>query len=297
MKTMYTFGELVSKNKIVIPKIQRDYVQGGDDQQEKRCEFSDVLLEHLAFGTDYHLDFIYGTGDVDWCEFPPLDGQQRLTTIFLIHWVPSQRSGANNIDAEDYFSYQTRMSSELFCQKLILEHVDFDSFGEGQTISNYIRKESAWYLKQWDTEPTIRAMLEMIDAVDSALMKYNEKCQMMGGNTLSLLKFDCLYRDQVEKMIDVSKSILNDDINHMQDQDVYDSWMFCNFIALHWYYILRNMLVESEQIKHFSPQNILTELGYHQILNVNGKWTDVERDKKQQNILNNLGLKVMYPYA
>lgn len=104
-------------------------------------------------------------------------------------------------------------------------------------------------------------------------------------------------RDQVEKMIDVTKSVLDDDISHMQNQDVYNGWMFCNFIALHWYYILRNMLVESEQIKHFSPQNILTELGYHQIVKMNGEWTVVERTKKQQGILDKLGLEVVYPYV
>ena len=192
MKELHTFGELVSENKIVIPKIQRDYVQGSDAQQEKRGEFLDVLLEHLASGTEYHLDFIYGTGGVDRGEFLPLDGQQRLTTIFLIHWVLSQRTGINNIDVEDYFSYQTRRSSELFCQKLIKEHVDFESFDEEQTISQYIRKEAAWYLKQWDTDPTIQAMLEMIDATDSALMNYKDNWSKMCENTLSLLKFDCL---------------------------------------------------------------------------------------------------------
>lgn len=103
-------------------------------------------------------------------------------------------------------------------------------------------------------------------------------------------------RDQVEKMIDVTKSVLDEDTSHMQNQDVYNGWMFCNFIALHWYYILRNMLVESEQIKHFSAQNILTELGYHQIVKVNGEWTVVERTKKQQNILDKLGFSVTYPY-
>ena len=73
----------------------------------------------------------------------------------------------------------------------------------------------------------------------------------------------------------------------------YDS----NFIALHWYCILRNMLVENDHIKHFSPQNILTELTYHQIVKMNGEWTAIERTKKQQDILDKLGLNVLYPYA
>lgn len=106
MKDLHTFGELIRENKIVIPKIQRDYVQGSNAQQEKRDEFLAVLLDHLVSDKEYHLDFIYGTGGTDQGEFLPLDGQQRLTTIFLIHWVLSQRSGIRDIEVKDYFSYQ-----------------------------------------------------------------------------------------------------------------------------------------------------------------------------------------------
>lgn len=194
MKDLHTFGELIRENKIVIPKIQRDYVQGSNAQQEKRDEFLAVLLGHLVSDTEYHLDFIYGTGGADQGEFLPLDGQQRLTTIFLIHWVLSQRSGIRDIEVKDYFLYQTRRSSELFCQKLIEERVDFSSFNEEQTISGYIRKETAWYLKQWDTDPTIQAMLDMIDATDVFINKprYRDHWMKMCNNSVSLLKFDCL---------------------------------------------------------------------------------------------------------
>lgn len=194
MKDLHTFGELIQGNKIVIPKIQRDYVQGSNAQQEKRDEFLAVLLDHLVSGKEYHLDFIYGTGGTDQGEFLPLDGQQRLTTIFLIHWVLSQRSGIRDIDVKDYFSYQTRRSSELFCQKLIEERIDFSCFSKGQTISEYIRKEVAWYLKQWDTDPTIQAMLDMIDATDVFISKprYRDHWMKMCINSMSLLKFDCL---------------------------------------------------------------------------------------------------------
>ena len=106
MKDLHTFGELIRENKIVIPKIQRDYVQGSNAQQEKRDEFLAVLLDHLVSDKEYHLDFIYGTGGTDQGEFLPLDGQQRLTTIFLIHWVLSQRSGIRDIEVKDYFSTQ-----------------------------------------------------------------------------------------------------------------------------------------------------------------------------------------------
>lgn len=194
MNELHNFADIVSANKIVIPKIQRDYVQGSDTQQEKRDEFLAVLLEHLATGTEYHLDFIYGTGGSDQGEFLPLDGQQRLTTLFLVYWVLSQRAGKSYIDSKDFFSYQTRRSSELFCQKLITEQIDLDSLKDNMSISGYIKKESAWYLKQWETDPTIQAMLDMIDAVDTAINvpEYNSLWDSMCKNTITLLKFDCL---------------------------------------------------------------------------------------------------------
>lgn len=62
------------------------------------------------------------------------------------------------------------------------------------SISGYIKKESAWYLKQWETDPTIQAMLDMIDAVDTAINvpEYNSLWDSMCKNTITLLKFDCL---------------------------------------------------------------------------------------------------------
>jgi len=104
-------------------------------------------------------------------------------------------------------------------------------------------------------------------------------------------------KDQIKKVINATKGVPDEDIEHMQNQDLYNGWMFCNFLALHWYYILRNMLIEIGEIKNFSPQNILTELGYHQILKVNEEWTVVERTKDQQDILGKLGLEVVHPLA
>lgn len=59
MKDLHTFGELIRENKIVIPKIQRDYVQGSNAQQEKRDEFLAVLLDHLVSDKEYHWIYLW----------------------------------------------------------------------------------------------------------------------------------------------------------------------------------------------------------------------------------------------
>lgn len=86
-----SFFKLFSQKnyKLIIPIIQRDYAQGrtNDDTNEVRNEFLDALYSYLEENrTNRDLDFVYGTlqcdeGD-DHIHFIPLDGQQRLTTLF-----------------------------------------------------------------------------------------------------------------------------------------------------------------------------------------------------------------------
>ena len=89
---------LVSTNAIVIPIIQRDYAQGraNDDVRQIRESFIKKIFKVLGNDSSkLELDFIYGSLErpkdialkkVDYENFVPLDGQQRLTTLFLLHW-------------------------------------------------------------------------------------------------------------------------------------------------------------------------------------------------------------------
>ena len=66
------------KNKtILIPLLQRDYVQGSKESAVI-SPFLDALLEK-----DCDLNYIYGYEE-DGC-FVPVDGQQRLITLWLLH--------------------------------------------------------------------------------------------------------------------------------------------------------------------------------------------------------------------
>lgn len=78
----FTLKKVLEYYKIRIPIIQRDYVQGLDYDQfkDKRDKFLDYLLDEKDSKT---LDFIYGYIDNGY--FVPIDGQQRLTTLFLLH--------------------------------------------------------------------------------------------------------------------------------------------------------------------------------------------------------------------
>ena len=75
-----------SVGSIEIPLIQRDYAQGrpGAWVEEIRVSFLEVLLDAIVGGEPVGLDFVYGK--IEGSTFHPLDGQQRLTTLFLLHW-------------------------------------------------------------------------------------------------------------------------------------------------------------------------------------------------------------------
>ena len=70
------------KLKISIPIIQRDYAQGRKDAATIRDKFLDEIFNRLNKEENLFLDFIYGSIEDD--KFIPIDGQQRLTTLFFV---------------------------------------------------------------------------------------------------------------------------------------------------------------------------------------------------------------------
>lgn len=157
---------------ITIPIIQRDYAQGRDDTQASRVRhrFLSVLHDALVSGTKVSLDFIYGS--VENGRLVPLDGQQRLTTLFLLHYYIARHE---NVDEKEWsflrrFSYETRVSSREFCFALL----DFKPDFTRDTLSESIRDE-AWFLMEWESDPTVTAMLVMLDAIHT---KFHDSSQL-----------------------------------------------------------------------------------------------------------------------
>lgn len=170
------FISFFSNNHIEIPLIQRDYVQGSKLHAEKRDAFIDALYNALMDdGTPCELDFIYGTFENK--TFFPLDGQQRLTTLYLLHWYLLNKCRIENPELyvsiisdlhffDKQFSYKTRRSSSAFCQKLTA----FRPESLTDSISKKI-KDQNWFSEDWQQDPTILAMLDMLDALDEKYKK------------------------------------------------------------------------------------------------------------------------------
>lgn len=148
---------------ITIPRIQRDYAQGRTDAkvEEIRDHFLEALLDAVESDQPVGLDFVYGKVDEDGA-FHPLDGQQRLTTLFLLHWYFASAAGEFEPAAPwTRFSYETRASARLFCQRLVQQPLPPYAGRPSEWII-----DQTWYLQVWRNDPTIQAMLVMIDAID-----------------------------------------------------------------------------------------------------------------------------------
>jgi len=163
-----SFWELLTEtSKIQIPIIQRDYAQGRNDDQTKkiRNKLLDDIISVLSGNQSLELDFVYG--NVENKVFQPLDGQQRLTTLFLLHWYIAVKTGELSNSKNHFlkFTYETRISSREFCNELVEKG---ELLGEGKTISEKIT-DSAWFYLSWKKDPTIKAMLTMLDSIEEKL--------------------------------------------------------------------------------------------------------------------------------
>ena len=153
---------------IEIPMIQRDYAQGRPDANTTRIRaaFLGVLRKALIDNQPVGLDFIYG--EIEDGRLVPLDGQQRLTTLFLLHWYLAARSGISQEECRFLaeFTYRTRFSARHFCEQLVNERPAFPlpSIGKaGKAALSSWLTDQPWYAGAWKHDPTIQSMLVALD--------------------------------------------------------------------------------------------------------------------------------------
>jgi Protein of unknown function DUF262 len=163
------FHDLIKNQKVEIPIIQRDYAQGRKDKKEIRINFLNALLNCITSKNSIKLDFIYGSNVNN--SFQPLDGQQRLTTLFLLHWYAATKDKSiskENKELLSKFSYETRITSRDFCFALVNNPIDI--IKENEIISQSII-DSNWFFLSWRNDPTIDSMLRTIDDIHTLFFK------------------------------------------------------------------------------------------------------------------------------
>lgn len=203
--TRYSLTELLNayeNMRIVIPPIQRDYAQGrlnGSDTQVRK-EFVKVIVEALSKGVALNLDFVYGkiekADSRDSYKFIPLDGQQRLTTLFLFHWYLAPNKGMNSefnsrfvLGSQSRFTYETRFSSVDFFNKLCACDKNQLTIENDSEFSLLI-KDSSWFKPSWLSDPTVVGVLNMLDAIHKECKNHTLKYEKLDNITFDFLDLD-----------------------------------------------------------------------------------------------------------
>lgn len=163
-------------HRIEIPLIQRDYAQGRESESEVRDHFLSALHEALTRSSDdagysLNLDFVYGSKEGEASEkFLPLDGQQRLTTLFLLHWYlgwcDNRLADARDMlcdGSRSRFTYRVRQSSAEFFDEL----TRFNPNVAPDAVPSIkdLLEDQPWFFLSWRLDPTIKSALVMLEAI------------------------------------------------------------------------------------------------------------------------------------
>ena len=168
---LVSFWNLLRDEKVQIPMFQRDYAQGRQDKEPLRRKFISRLLEALRAPAKkpVKLDFVFGVKD-GFSSFLPLDGQQRLTTLWLLHWYIAQRAEkvdeASSVLAK--FSYETRESSKAFCRDLSMV-----KGWDGKDVKTFIARQR-WYYDRYDMDPSIRGFVRSLVTIEKSVSESDD---------------------------------------------------------------------------------------------------------------------------
>lgn len=184
---LVTFCEFITKYDVEIPRIQRDYTYGSGTEKTEEVLgklLSDIYRAITDPSKELILDFVYGNRNSG-NNFQPLDGQQRLTTLFLLHLYASW-GDASGMPALR-FSYSTRDNTAAFCDA-ITNRSKFTYAFIGDTIDEQI-KDCAFWRASFNDDPSIRSMLKVLVDIEE---RFKSLCET--GELTRALVSDCRIR-------------------------------------------------------------------------------------------------------
>lgn len=169
---------LLSRYRVVIPGIQRHYVQGANNPKAEsvRKQFiKEIFTAIEKKQNEFNLHFIYGpinTNGED--SFVPVDGQQRLTTLWLIARYAAEK--AEPSDRKDLlsllsrFTYEDRINAKRFCQALTCENSRWDIT---QDPNPDILCQD-WFVDYWKEDETVASMIRMLSTIHEEWNKHQD---------------------------------------------------------------------------------------------------------------------------
>lgn len=227
-----------TNGKVIIPDLQRDYCWGGkgtlvadfvnnikkgfEDSPQADQDWQDEYLTytHVESRTkaanSLMMGLLYGYYEENRPNLQLCDGQQRLTTLYLLVGIINRICGNNCFrrflisdyeweedDKEPNLLYDIRDSSRYFLSDLVC-HYFIQEGGEpiDGVLSDYIR-EQEWWFKVYETDPTIQSMLAAMDEMLELLQDMDKSSLKNFGcyvcNMLYFVYFDMGDRKNGEK--------------------------------------------------------------------------------------------------
>lgn len=179
----YTLKDIFcgDNDKVVIPDLQRDYCWGNEDINLVG-QFVENLLE-MDKTKPITMGLLYGYYN----QFTPehlqlCDGQQRLTTLFLIIGVLNRKLEGNILqnylisdfelhtdDKEPYLQYAIRESSLYFLSDLTQFYFLENTLKNVDDI-----EKQPWFLSNYHLDPTVNSILNAIRTIQSLLADKNK---------------------------------------------------------------------------------------------------------------------------
>lgn len=214
----YSLADLFGGDtKIIIPDLQRDYCWGNyavtDRKSSKTKELVSDFVKNIVelfkekSDSSLTMGLIYGYeqphNHIQIC-----DGQQRLTTLFLIlGYINIKCSGVyddyiiskqeREDDYEPHLQYAIRESTLYF-----LSDLSRNVFIEGETEVTDI-KLSNWYFAEYDNDASIQSMIAALQIIDNVFNSLEFNCFLELGkfvlNNLRVLYYDMENRSRGEE--------------------------------------------------------------------------------------------------
>ncbi|RCW33867.1 DUF262 domain-containing protein [Marinilabilia salmonicolor] len=133
----------------------------------------------------------------------PIDGQQRLTTLFLLHLFFGARA-SKDTSLLNNFTYCTRKSSTQFIEKLIANKKILNQ--KTNKPSTNI-KDEPWFFKSWTKDPTIQGMLVTLDEIARQTFYYEDNNFPEGWKNLITEDYKIFFN-----FFDIQEKNLNNDL-------------------------------------------------------------------------------------
>lgn len=190
IKSNTSFWSEISDYKIQVPYYQRDYAQGRIDNGRidniRKVFVEEMYGAIMGFNNkECHLGLVFGSYDENEKVFIADDGQQRLTTVFLLHWYVAWREDKLNDCKEKLlnFSWDTRSYSSQFVELL------FKIRSSGNVIDSI--KTNSNYFSVWENDPTVKGMLTMLEEIEKQYPNDILLCSQLFSNDCKI-KYDIL---------------------------------------------------------------------------------------------------------